>query len=271
MVLQSVLAAPRIGGLSLQILLAVTACLMAMAAALAAAAAVRLIGVAFLGRPRTPRASAAEESGGHVRVALIGLAGLSLGLGLLPGPLLQLIRPALRLTVGTGLSEQIGVLVVRPASGLPGYAAPAIAVLVGLSLAFVLLVLLRWTVAGHRRGPAWACGFAASPAWLPFGDPLTQYGGASFAQPIRRALGASLLAARERVDMPLPGDTRTGNFSVSLRDPASVYVFAPLGRLRGVLARWFDGIQFLTIRATLSLMFGMLILFLTIIAVLEAQ
>ncbi len=271
MILQAVLAAPRIGGLALQILFAVAACLMSMAAALAAAAAVRLIGVAFLGRPRTPRASAAEESGGAVRTALIALAALSLLLGLLPGLVLEMIAPALRLTVGTGMSEQAGILTIRPGSGMPGYAAPVIALLLGLGLAAVLLALRRWAAAGQRRGPAWACGFAAPPAWLPFGDPLTQYGGASFAQPIRRALGTALLAARERVDMPSPGETRPASFSVSLRDPASVYIFAPLARLRGALARWVDGVQFLTIRQTLSLMFTVLILFLVMIAAVEAR
>ena len=271
MILQSILAAPRIGGLGLQILFAVAACLIAMSAALAAAAAVRLIGVAFLGRPRTPLGSAAEESGGPVKVALDGLAGLSLLLGVLPGPVLKLMAPALRLIAGSGMTDRDGVFAVSVASGMPGYAAPAIALLVGLGLACVLLALRRWSVAGHRRGPAWACGFAAAPAWLPFGDPLTQYGGASFAQPLRRALGASLLAARERVDMPRPGETRAASLSVSLRDPASVYVFAPLARLRGILARFFDGIQFLTIRQTLSLMFAVLILFLVIIAALEAR
>ena len=50
-----------------------------------------------------------------------------------------------------------------------------------------------------------------------------------------------------------------------------MYVFAPLARLRGILARFFDGIQFLTIRQTLSLMFAVLILFLVIIAALEAR
>ncbi len=271
MILQSVLAAPRIGGLGLQILFAVAACLIAMSAALAAAATVRLIGVAFLGRPRTPLGSAAEESGGPVKVALIGLAGLSLLLGVLPGPLLRLIAPALRLITGSGMSDRAGLFAITAASGTPGYAAPVIALLIGLGLAFVLLALRHWSVAGHRRGPAWACGFAAAPAWLPFGDPLTQYGGASFAQPLRRALGTSLLAARERVDMPRPGETRAASLSVSLRDPASVYVFAPLARLRGILARFFDGIQFLTIRQTLSLMFTVLILFLVVIAALEAK
>jgi hydrogenase-4 component B len=271
MMFQAVLGAPRIGGLALQMLLVAAACLMAMAAALAAAAAVRLIGVVFLGRPRTPRAAAADEAEGPVLVALIGLAGLSLALGLLPGPVVRWLGPALRLTVGTAMNEQTGLAAIRPASGVAGYAAPAIAVLIGLALALALLALRRWAVAGHRQGPAWANGFAAAPAWLPFGDPLTQYGAASFSQPLRRALGASLLAAREQVDMPAPGDTRPASLHVGQRDPAMAYLFTPIARLRTRVAALADFMQFLTIRRTLSVMFVALILFLTIIAVVESR
>jgi hydrogenase-4 component B len=246
MMFQAVLGAPRIGGLALQMLLVAAACLMAMAAALAAAAAVRLIGVVFLGRPRTP-------------------------LGLLPGPVVRWLGPALRLTVGTAMNEQTGLAAIRPASGVAGYAAPAIAVLIGLALALALLALRRWAVAGHRQGPAWANGFAAAPAWLPFGDPLTQYGAASFSQPLRRALGASLLAAREQVDMPAPGDTRPASLHVGQRDPAMAYLFTPIARLRTRVAALADFMQFLTIRRTLSVMFVALILFLTIIAVVESR
>jgi hypothetical protein len=45
---------------------------------------------------------------------------------------------------------------------------------------------------GHRQEAAWSGGFAPPPAWLPFGDPATQYGPASFAEPLRRALGPLL-------------------------------------------------------------------------------
>jgi hydrogenase-4 component B len=270
MLLQSVLAGPRIGGLALQILFAITAALMAMAAALAAAAAVRLIGVGFLGRPRTPRVAAAEEAGPMARRAMIGLAIASCLLGLLPGPVLRLAGPALRVLAGSSVADRAGTLVVAPGTGLPGYAAPAIAVILGLALAATLLVLRRFTRPGHRRGPAWACGFAAAPPWLPFGDPLTQYGGASFSQPLRRALGTSLLHAREQIDMPRPGETRPAGFSVTLRDPAAVYVFAPLGRLHGVIANLADRMQPLTIRRALGVMFAALVLFLAVIALLEA-
>ncbi len=267
---QSVLAAPRIGGLGLQIVFAVTVALMAVAAALAASAMVRLIGVAFLGRPRTPRGAVADETDRPARAAMLGLAGVSVALGLLPGPMLRLINPALHALTGSDLAERAGLLLVTPTSVALGYCAPAVAMLVGLGFFAALLVLRRLAVRGHVRGPAWANGFAASPAWLPFGDPVTQYGGDSFAQPIRRALGGALMAALEEVDMPAPGETRAGNLAIHLADPAERYLFAPIGRLRRAISSRADAMTFLSIRATLAVMFVALVVLLVVIAWVQA-
>jgi hydrogenase-4 component B len=267
---QAVLAAPRIGGLAVQTGMTVVVALMALAAALAAAAAIRLLGVAFLGRPRTPRAAGAHEAGAPARWAMLGLVGLSAFIGLFPGLVLSLLAPALRLMLRSGLTGEASILVVRPRLEAPGYAALATALVLLLGAAGIALALRRWAVAGHRRGPAWACGFAAPPAWLPFGDPATQYGGASFAQPLRRALGTSLLAARETVDMPRPGEMRPGRHAASLRDPAEPWLFAPIGRWREKIVYVADAMQFLTIRQILSVMFAVLVLFLATIAGVEA-
>ena len=71
----------------------------------------------------------------------------------------------------------------------------------------------------------------------------------------------AVLAARESVDMPRPGDTRAGRFGVSLRDPAEPWLFAPVGWLRERIVTVADAMQFLTIRQTLSVMFAVLVLF----------
>ena len=71
------------------------------------------------------------------------------------------------------------------------------------------IALLR---ARARRGPAWDCGF-------PDPSPATQYTADSFAQPIRRVFGEVVFLARERVDMPAPGDARPARLTVTLRDP----------------------------------------------------
>ena len=265
--LQAVIAAPRIGGLGWQVLMCVAAAMMALAAALAASAAVRLIGVAWLGRPRSPRAAGATDPGRAMLGALAGLAGLSIAVGLFPGAVLELLAPAIGLVAGT--KGQNTLLTIAAQSDQPGYVAPAIAVLLGLAGTLVFFTVRRWTVAGERRAAAWDCGFGAPPPWLPFGDPTTQYGGASFAQPLRRALGASLMAAHETVDMPDPGDVRPASLIVTLADPSAAYLFAPLGQLRDRLAEYADRMQLLTIRSTLAVMFVALLVFLATIAGLQ--
>lgn len=263
---QAALAAPRIGGLGMQMLVCCVAALMALAAALAAAAAVRLVGVGFLGRPRSPRASAAEEAGPAMRGALIGLAVVGVLIGIFAGPLLLLAAPALRLTVGAATA---GGMAILPSRDGPGYDPALLLVLLAVVAALTFWVARRLTVPGHRTGPAWDGGFGDPPNWLPFGDPAAQYGGASFSQPLRRSLGTMLLGARETVDMPAPGDVRAAVLAVSMRDPAEALLFAPLGRWRDRGSALADGMQFLTIRRILQVMFTVLVGFLALVVVLE--
>ncbi len=266
---QAVLGGARIGGLGLQILICVVAALMALATALAAAAAVRLVGVAFLGRPRTPRTAAADEAGPRTRDALTGLA-VALGVvGLFPGAVLSLAEPALRRLVSAGMDDRVGMLTVTPQADMPGYAAAGIALVVALAAGLVVWLVRSLTTPGHRVGPAWDGGFGAPPPWLPFGDPLTQYGGASFAQPLHRTLGTALLRAEETVDTPAPGETRPARIAVVTSDPAEWGLFGPLTRLRARLSAYADAIRFLTLRHTLALMFAALVLFLAVLALME--
>jgi hydrogenase-4 component B len=257
LLLQAVLAAPRIGDLALQTLFTVLASVMALAIALAAVAAVRLVGVVFLGRPRTPRAAVADEAGRYGRGAMIGLALLAGLLGLLPGQALWLVDPVLRTLTGLGMGDRAGWLMVSPSIETPGYAALPVLLLLALAAFGARLALRRFAARGQTRGPAWAGGFAAPPAWLPFGDPVTQYGGASFAQPLARTLGHAVLGSAESSDR--------------LPDPAETWVFRPLARARAVVSRAADAMQLLTIRRILMVMFVVLVLFLAVIAALEAR
>ncbi len=266
---QAVLGGPRIGGLGLQTLVCVVAALMALAVALAAAAAVRLAGVAFLGRPRLPRTSAAEEAGRPTRTALIALAGVSAVVGLVPGGILALAGPALRRLGTADLADRAGLLSVAPQADLRGYSAVGIALVLGLSAGLVMLLARLGATPGHRVGPAWDCGLGAPPVWLPFGDPLTQYGGGSFAQPLLRALGTALLRVRQRVDTPAPGETRPAQIALETSDPAERGLFRLIAAARARLSSFADAIQFLTIRRTLSLVFAALVLFLAVVALME--
>lgn len=270
LLLQSVLAAPRVGLLAFQIAVALVAALLALAVALAAAAMVRLVGVALLGRPRTPRAAGAMEVSRPARLAMAGLAVGCVVAGLLPGPLLVLLEPATRMLVNGGIAANAGWLVIRPGIGQPGYApllmmALLLAVCVGIAW-----LLRRHAPAGVLRGPAWACGFIAPPPHLPFGDPASQYGAGSMAQPLRRML-APAVAAREVVDMPRPGETRPARHVAIWSDPAWTYLFIPLMRLRDLGADRADILRGFTIRRTLALVFATLVLLLAIIALWEQR
>jgi NADH:ubiquinone oxidoreductase subunit 5 (subunit L)/multisubunit Na+/H+ antiporter MnhA subunit len=197
---QSLLAAPRIGGLGQQVLLAGLAALLAISGALAAAGSVRLFGVAFLGRPRTPRAAAADDVAGRARPVLLTLAVITALCGLLPGVVLWLLAdPAIRMLAGMTLGPRAGLAGLAPASDVPGYAALSLAALVALCIG-VTVWLLRRYVRPERRSPVWHDGFARDPAWLPFGDPLAQSDGSGFVPdlpqlPERRMLPAKLTAA----------------------------------------------------------------------------
>jgi hydrogenase-4 component B len=189
----SLLVAARVGDLGVQLLIVGAVALTGLSTGLAALASVRLFGVVFVGRPRTPRAAAPEEAPRPVQLVLGGLAALTGVLGLLPA--LALV-PAVGWTHATTSGQW---LALRAGAEAPGYSPLAVAVLAALAVFAVLRVLRR--PGEERREPAWSGGFAAPPPWLPFGDPATQFGPASFIEPLRRllALLPSAVAMRNRL------------------------------------------------------------------------
>ena len=188
-VLQAVIAAPRIGGLGLQLGLTIAVGGLGLAVALGAAAMMRLVGIGFLGRPRSPRAAAADDPHGIVRWTLYGLAGLAGLLGLLPGLALALTNGARQALSAAGLPERTDWTGIVAVTEMPGYQPLGVALLLGL------VGLALWLVArklpGVRRVPDWEGGFAAPPPWLPFGDPATQYTAGSLEAPVLDGLGGS--------------------------------------------------------------------------------
>ncbi|MGE0223406.1 MAG: proton-conducting transporter membrane subunit [Acetobacteraceae bacterium] len=174
------LSAPRAGSLLPQLLFVVLVLCLGLSSALGAAASVRLLGVGFLGRPRLPRSSVADELPRIARFALMGLAGLALLVGVFPGVVLRaLVSPVVLAMSGHDLGARIGWMTLAPVAGATGYAPLPLALLLALA-AGASLWLLRLGRRDERLGSAWSGGFAAPPAWLPFGDPLTQAGGGGF-------------------------------------------------------------------------------------------
>lgn len=185
---QALLAAARIGGFGVPLLVAIVATLSALSVGLAAMAAVRLFGVACLGRPRTPRTAVAEDVPRVRRYALITLASLTALLAVLPA--LALLPAASALAhLANGGSSPLGFdMTLRLGAEAPGYSVIAIAGLLLIAGIALFELLRRGAAGGERQEAAWSGGFAPPPPWLPFGDPATQYGPASFAEPVRQAL-----------------------------------------------------------------------------------
>ena len=185
----------------------------ALSTSIALAAAVRLIGVGFLGRPRTPRSSVAEEIARPARPVLLALAGLSLCVGLFPGIVLAVLAdPAIRLLSGGRGDPVPATLALLPLEGEVGYVPVAIAALLALGAA-VTIGLLRRLGMDQRDGPAWQDGFARAPAWLPFGDPLTQTDGRGFVPD----LPAIRIMRRRRIRLPrLTGQLTAGHAVLAL-------------------------------------------------------
>jgi len=232
---------------------------------------VRFFGLAFLGRPRTPRAAGATEHAGPARAAMLGLAVLTLGFGLLPGPLLELGTDAVRLVSGnaTAAHGQLTGIGTGAGDAATRYLPLLVLVLLALLVAGLAIGLRRRSPAGVVRAPAWGCGFIAPPPHLPFGDPAAQPSAAGLAQPLARMLGGAVLAAEERVSMPEPGEVAPARLDSSFRDPAFPWLLAPLARLRDALVLRAEKLRALDIRQCLMLSFGLLVLLLALVAMLE--
>jgi hydrogenase-4 component B len=205
MVLQALFAAPRIGGLPLRLLLTAAVLALALSTGLGALAVVRLAGTSFLGRPRSPRAAVAEDAGLPQRVAIMSLTVACVLAGLFPGVLLQLAGPAQRLVSGGGLDGMGSWAGLQTQPDAAGYAPLWLAVMGALAAAAIGLLVRTGLLHGPRTVPAWEQGFAAPPAWMPFGDPATQADARGFAVvPARLRLPWALPRVRVRLEGSWP-------------------------------------------------------------------
>ena len=241
----------------------VVGAMLALSAALAAVCFVKAFGVVFLGRPRTPAAAEAREVGMLMVAPMAGFAAICTLVGIVPIALVELLRPVTAMLVpgsGSALPESSLLWLVPLGAERSSYSGLTILLAITLLAGVLVVVIHRFASNRARRSAPWDCGFP---------DPRTetQYTAGSFAQPIRRIFGSTAFAARERVDMPEPGDARAAEFEVTLRDPVWESIYGPISGLITWLADRLNVLQFQTIRRYLSLMFAALVLLLLIVAV----
>lgn len=240
----------------------VVGAMLALAAALAAVCFVKVYGVVFLGRPRTPMATEAKEVGAVMLASMAALAALCVAIGVFPATVLALLRPVVMLLLPgttTPLAGSSWLLLTPLGLERSSYSGFIVLAAVGLLAGVLVFAIHRLASSKVRRSAPWDCGF-------PYASPKTQYTESSFAQPIRRIFGSVAFAAREHVDMPQPGELRPARFDVTMRDPVWEGIYVPIARFVSSIAGRANVTQFLTIRRYLSLMFAALVLLLLLVA-----
>jgi hydrogenase-4 component B len=260
---QAILLSPELPSWGLRLLVPAVGALLALSAALAAACFVKAYGVTFLGRARTPAATTATETDRFSLAAMMLLATLCLVAGILPGLFIDALAPVNTTLIGAHMPPQIGAQwfsIIPITASRSSYDGLLLFLFVAMSGALAAFAIHRLASDRLRRAPAWDCGY-------PDANPATQYTATSFAQPIRRVFGTLLFHARETVEMPPPGDTRPARLSVAMHDLIWDWIYAPLAIGIGVAADRLNRLQFLTIRQFLSLVFGLLVILLLVLAI----
>jgi hydrogenase-4 component B len=263
LIFQAILVSPDLPQWGLKFLVPAVGAMLALSAALASACFVRAFGITFLGRPRSPAAVAAHEVDRYSTGAMLGLATICVLAGILPGLIVDALAPAVTLTTsGASLAAQrtmpwLSLIPVAPdRSSYNGLIFLAFIVISGTLMA---AAIHRFASRRLRRAPAWDCGF-------PVPTPATQYSAGSFAQPIRRVFGPIVFRARESVDMPRPGELRPARHAVVVRDLVWDRLYLGIVKALGYATEHLNRMQFLTIRRYLTLVFGVLVALLIVLA-----
>ena len=260
---QAILVSPQLPQWGLKFLVPAVGAMLALAAALAATCFVRAFGITFLGRPRSPEAAGAKEVDRWSLGAMLAFAALCVLAGILPGHVIDALSPAVTSLAGARMPVQADVpwwSIVPIAESRSSYNGLLVFAFSALSGLLAAVLIHNLATRRFRRAPAWDCGF-------PDPRPETQYTADSFAQPIRRVFGTHVFAARERVDMPAPGDTRPGRFRARVHDLIWDRVYAPVANLIEYGARRLNPLQALTIRRYLTLVFFSLTIMLVVLAI----
>lgn len=264
MTFQAILQSPQLPQWGLKVTIPAIGGLLALSAALAAAVFVKAFGITFLGRARSPSAEQAQEADRFSLAAMMVLAALCLAAGIVPGLVIDnFLAPATMATIGERMPLQAAnrwLTIVPIDESRSSYNGLLVFLFITISAFAAVRLVHGFASRAVRRAPPWGCG---SPE-LPLD---AQYTAASFAEPIRRVFGAYVFRAREKVELPPPGDMRPARLETEVHDLAWETFYRPVaGGLDFVTTR-LNRLQFLTIRRYLMLVFASLVLLLLVLAI----
>ncbi|TPM99974.1 hydrogenase 4 subunit B [Mesorhizobium sp. B2-1-3A] len=259
---QAILQSPDLPQWGLKVMVPAVGGLLALSAALAAACFVKTFGITFLGRPRSAAVEPAHEVDRYSLAAMFTLAALCLLAGIVPGLVIDGLSSVTLPLLGSRMPVQMAepwLSIVPIAASRSSYNGLLVFLFIAVSASFAAFVIHRFASHALRRGPAWGCGF-------PDVTPAAQYTSASFAQPIRRVFGTFAFRAREKVEVPAPGETGPARLTVEIHDVIWETFYLPIGRAIDFATDHLNHLQFLTIRRYLTLVFLFLIVLLLVLA-----
>jgi formate hydrogenlyase subunit 3/multisubunit Na+/H+ antiporter MnhD subunit len=260
---QAALQTPKLESGVLRAILPIAAALLALTGALAAAAFVKVYGVAFLGKARERRVAHAREVPTGMLIGMGLLASLCLLLGVLPTTVIDVLDAVPQLLLGRTPPSMTahGWLWLTPVSAdVSSYSAPLVLAAIAI-IAVLGWLLLRRRAMPVRRGAPWDCGFGPLNSRM-------QYTAAAFAQPIRRVFGP-VWKVQEQIEVtraPAPATLVTGiRHQLHIFDWSWIKLYEPVGRLVLAGARHIGHLHSGSIRTYLMYSFATLLLLLWIV------
>jgi formate hydrogenlyase subunit 3/multisubunit Na+/H+ antiporter MnhD subunit len=256
---QAALQGPILKSGILGAMIPVAAAMLALTGALAAACFVKVYGIIFLGRARSPEIEEAQDPSFGMRVSQMILAVCCLGFGIFPTWVVRAINGIPESLMGTGLSSATdnGWLWLTPVSAqTASYGAPAVffGILVSWLIVFVFLHPLRRDNR-IRIVPAWDCGFGPLNSRM-------QYTASAFAMPLRRIFSFIWLIV-EKVEPAGPG--KGPRYILKIDDRVWLMFYVPIGKIMLKLAERTSRIQGGNLRVYLCYSFFTLLFLLWVI------
>jgi NADH:ubiquinone oxidoreductase subunit 5 (subunit L)/multisubunit Na+/H+ antiporter MnhA subunit len=260
---QAALQTPKLESGVLRAILPIAAALLALTGALAAAAFVKVYGVAFLGKARERRVAHAREVPAGMLTGMGLLAVLCLLLGVFPTTVIDVLDAVPQLLFGRASPSMTahGWLWLTPVSAdVASYSAPLVLAAIAIT-GLVGRVLLHRRANPVRRGAPWDCGFGPLNSRM-------QYTSTAFAQPIRRVFGP-VWKVQEQIDVTraaAPATIVTGiRHQLHIHDWSWLKLYEPAGRLVLAGARRIGHLHSGSIRTYLMYSFATLLLLLWIV------
>jgi NADH:ubiquinone oxidoreductase subunit 5 (subunit L)/multisubunit Na+/H+ antiporter MnhA subunit len=200
---------------------------LAFVGGLAAACFAKVVGVVFLGAPRSDLARAAHEPPASMLVPMAALAGICVVVGLAPAATLP---PLARAAAAWARLDPALLAETAARAGASALRVSAVAAVLVLVAGAALLVRRRRLAAHPKAAPVetWGCGYSAPTARM-------QYTGSSFAELLLQRFSWAMFPRvhAPRLDAPFP---RAGAFSSHVPDTVLDLALAPAARAYAWLA-----------------------------------